>query len=292
MNQHKRAEIFTRLRAGNPEPTTELHFGTPFELLVAVVLSAQATDVSVNQATGLLFAAADTPEAMLDLGLDGLRDFIKSIGLCNTKAANVIKTCRILVDEHGGEVPRRREAIEALPGVGRKTANVVLNTAFGEPTIAVDTHIFRVSNRTGIAPGKTPPNDDVRGRPCEGAAGGGPVAVEHPRPRRVLRPRLGPDALVGDRPLPVARLPGDGPHHRLGGDRLRRGRDAADPGGGPALESGLSTAMAAAGARATASTPSSATACRSAAASWAPRGSASAPRSTAATTDWATASGC
>ncbi len=156
MNQRKRADIFTRLRAANPEPTTELRFRTPFELLVAVMLSAQATDVSVNQATGPLFAAAGTPRAVLDLGVDRLREFIKSIGLFNTKAANVIKTCRILVDEHGGEVPRRREALEALPGVGRKTANVVLNTAFGEPTIAVDTHIFRVSNRTGIAPGKTP----------------------------------------------------------------------------------------------------------------------------------------
>ena len=156
MNQRRRADIFTRLRAANPEPTTELRFRTPFELLVAVMLSAQATDVSVNQATGPLFAAAGTPEAVLDLGLDRLRDFIKSIGLFNTKAANVMKTCRILVDEHGGEVPRRREALEALPGVGRKTANVVLNTAFGEPTIAVDTHIFRVANRTGIAPGGTP----------------------------------------------------------------------------------------------------------------------------------------
>ena len=156
MNQRKRADIFTRLRAGNPEPATELHFRTPFELLVAVMLSAQATDVSVNQATGPLFAAAGTPRAMLDLGVDRLRECIKSIGLFNTKAANVMKTCRILVDEHGGEVPRRRAALEALPGVGRKTANVVLNTAFGEPTIAVDTHIFRVSNRTGIAPGETP----------------------------------------------------------------------------------------------------------------------------------------
>ena len=156
MNQAKRTEIFTRLRAGNPDPTTELNFRTPFELLVAVVLSAQATDVSVNQATGPLFAAAGTPQAMLDLGLDRLRGFIKTIGLFNTKAANVIKTCRILVDEHGGEVPHSREALEALPGVGRKTANVVLNTAFGEPTIAVDTHIFRVSNRTRLARGKTP----------------------------------------------------------------------------------------------------------------------------------------
>ena len=156
MNRFKRTEIFARLRAGNPEPTTELRYGTPFELLVAVVLSAQATDVSVNRATGPLFAAARTPRAMLDLGLDRLRGYVKSIGLFNTKAANILKTCRILVDEHGGEVPRRREALEALPGVGRKTANVVLNTAFGELAIAVDTHIFRVSNRTGIAPGKTP----------------------------------------------------------------------------------------------------------------------------------------
>ena len=156
MNQRQRADIFTRLRAANPEPTTELRFRTPFELLVAVMLSAQATDVSVNQATGPLYAAAATPQAMLDLGVDRLRELIKSIGLFNTKAANVIKTCRMLVDEHGGEVPRRRAALEALPGVGRKTANVVLNTAFGEPTIAVDTHIFRVSNRTGIAPGRTP----------------------------------------------------------------------------------------------------------------------------------------
>ncbi len=156
MNKAKRTEIFARLRAENPEPTTELDFGTPFELLIAVMLSAQATDVSVNQATGPLYAAANTPQAMLDLGLDGLKGFIKSIGLFNTKAENVRKTCRILLDEHGGEVPRDREALEALPGVGRKTANVVLNTAFGEPTIAVDTHIFRVSNRTRIAPGKNP----------------------------------------------------------------------------------------------------------------------------------------
>ena len=156
MNKAKRTDIFTRLRAENPEPTTELDFGTPFELLIAVILSAQATDVSVNQATGSLYAQARTPQAMLDLGLDRLKGFIKSIGLFNTKAANILKTCRILIDDHDGEVPRDRQALEALPGVGRKTANVVLNTAFGEPTIAVDTHIFRVSNRTKIAPGKTP----------------------------------------------------------------------------------------------------------------------------------------
>ena len=152
----KRAEIFARLRAENPAPTTELDFGTPFELLVAVMLSAQATDVSVNQATATLFAEANTPAALLDLGLDRLKGHIKSIGLFNTKAANVLKTCRLLLDEHGGDVPKGREALEALPGVGRKTANVVLNTAFGEPTIAVDTHIFRVCNRTRLAPGKTP----------------------------------------------------------------------------------------------------------------------------------------
>ena len=152
----KRAEIFARLRAENPAPTTELDFGTPFELLVAVMLSAQATDVSVNQATATLFAEANTPAALLALGLDRLKGHIKSIGLFNTKAANVLKTCRLLLDEHGGDVPKSREALEALPGVGRKTVNVVLNTAFGEPTIAVDTHIFRVCNRTRLAPGKTP----------------------------------------------------------------------------------------------------------------------------------------
>ena len=156
MNDDTRTAIFTRLRAENPEPTTELDFGTPFELLIAVMLSAQATDVSVNEATAKLFPAARTPATMIELGPDRLRGFIRTIGLFNTKAENILKTCRILLDEHGGEVPRRREALEALPGVGRKTANVVLNTAFGEPTIAVDTHIFRVCNRTGIAPGRMP----------------------------------------------------------------------------------------------------------------------------------------
>ena len=156
VNKDKRERIFARLKEANPAPTTELRFATPFELLIAVMLSAQATDVSVNQATKALYAAANTPQAMLDMGLETLKSYVKSIGLFNTKAANILKTCRILIDEHGGEVPRSREALEALPGVGRKTANVVLNTAFGEPTIAVDTHIFRVSNRTRIATGKTP----------------------------------------------------------------------------------------------------------------------------------------
>ena len=156
MNREKRIEIFSRLRAGNPKPTTELVYSSPFELLVAVILSAQATDVGVNKATATLFPAANTPQGILDLGLAGLKSHVKSIGLYNSKADNIIKTCRILLDEHDGEVPRDRESLEALPGVGRKTANVVLNTAFGEPTIAVDTHIFRVSNRTGIAWGKTP----------------------------------------------------------------------------------------------------------------------------------------
>ena len=149
------AEMFARLRALNPHPTTELDYANPFELLVAVILSAQATDVGVNKATRRLFPVANTPRAILDLGEDALKGHISSIGLFNAKAANVVSMCRQLLDLHGGEVPRTREALEALPGVGRKTANVVLNTAFGEPTIAVDTHIFRVSNRTGLAPGKT-----------------------------------------------------------------------------------------------------------------------------------------
>ena len=156
MNKDKRAAIFARLRQENPEPTTELRYATPFELLIAVVLSAQATDVSVNQATASLYAEANTPAGILALGLDGLTAHIKSIGLFNTKAQNILKTCKALLAEHDGEVPRTREALEALPGVGRKTTNVVLNTAFGEPTIAVDTHIFRVCNRTRIAPGKNP----------------------------------------------------------------------------------------------------------------------------------------
>jgi len=155
MNRQRRAEIFARLKAANPAPTTELEYASPFELLVAVILSAQATDVSVNKATSTLFPVANTPAALLALGVEGLKAHIRHIGLFNTKAVNVIKTCEILLREHGGEVPRDRKALEALPGVGRKTANVVLNTAFGEPTIAVDTHIFRVANRTGIAKGKT-----------------------------------------------------------------------------------------------------------------------------------------
>ncbi|MDD3447743.1 MAG: endonuclease III [Gammaproteobacteria bacterium] len=156
MNREKRAEIFRRLRAENPHPTTELEYTTPFELLVAVILSAQATDVGVNKATRRLFPAASTPAAIAALGEAGLKEHIKAVGLFNSKAKNIIETCRILLERHGGEVPRDRASLEALPGVGRKTANVVLNTAFGEPTIAVDTHIFRVSNRAGIAPGKTP----------------------------------------------------------------------------------------------------------------------------------------
>ena len=154
MNADKRHEIFTRLRAENPNPTTELNYNSPFELLIAVLLSAQATDVGVNKATGPLFAAANTPEAVYKLGIDGLKEYIKTIGLFNTKAVNAHKTCKILMDDFNSEVPEDRAALEALPGVGRKTANVVLNTAFGHPTIAVDTHIYRVSNRTKIAPGK------------------------------------------------------------------------------------------------------------------------------------------
>ncbi|TCO83379.1 DNA-(apurinic or apyrimidinic site) lyase /endonuclease III [Plasticicumulans lactativorans] len=154
MNAAARRAFFTRLRAANPQPTTELVYASPFELLVAVILSAQATDRSVNQATARLFAVARTPAAILALGEDGLKAHIRTIGLYNAKAANILRTCALLLERHGGEVPRTRAALEALPGVGRKTANVVLNTAFGEPTIAVDTHIFRVANRTGLAPGK------------------------------------------------------------------------------------------------------------------------------------------
>ncbi|MDB5842646.1 MAG: nth [Herminiimonas sp.] len=154
MNTEKRREIFTRFQTANPHPTTELEYTTPFELLIAVILSAQATDVSVNKAMRKLFPVANTPEQIFALGVDGLIPFIQSIGLYRTKARNVIETCRILLSEHHGSVPRTREQLEALPGVGRKTANVILNTAFGEAAIAVDTHIFRVSNRTGIAPGK------------------------------------------------------------------------------------------------------------------------------------------
>lgn len=154
MNKTKRHEILTRLRENNPKPTTELNFNSPFELLIAVLLSAQATDVSVNKATVNLFAEADTPEKMLNLGVERVKNHIKTIGLFNSKAENIIKTCKILVEQHASIVPEDREALEALPGVGRKTANVVLNTAFGWPTIAVDTHIFRVANRTGFAPGK------------------------------------------------------------------------------------------------------------------------------------------
>ena len=154
MNQQKRRQILERLREANPHPTTELHYRTPFELLIAVILSAQATDVSVNKATAQLYPVANTPAAMLALGLEGLKSFIKTIGLYNSKAENILKTCQMLLNQHGGEVPEDRAALEALPGVGRKTANVVLNTAFGWPTIAVDTHIFRVANRTGFAPGK------------------------------------------------------------------------------------------------------------------------------------------
>ncbi|MEI9534240.1 endonuclease III [Moellerella wisconsensis] len=154
MNKTKRIEILTRLRANDPHPTTELNFNSPFELLISVLLSAQATDVSVNKATAKLYPIANTPEKILALGVDGLKSYIKTIGLFNTKAENVIKTCQMLIEKHQGEVPEDRAALEALPGVGRKTANVVLNTAFGWPTIAVDTHIFRVCNRTNFAPGK------------------------------------------------------------------------------------------------------------------------------------------
>jgi endonuclease-3 len=155
MNNTKRLEIFERFYAQNPHPTTELDYSSTFELLIAVILSAQATDVGVNKATAKLYPVANTPETIFALGVDGLKKYIKTIGLFNAKAENIIKTCQILIDKHQSEVPKERQALEALPGVGRKTANVVLNTAFGHPAMAVDTHIFRVSNRTGLAPGKT-----------------------------------------------------------------------------------------------------------------------------------------
>jgi endonuclease-3 len=156
MNTEKRTAIYSTLREGMPAPTTELNYKNPFELLIAVILSAQATDISVNKATDRLYPVACTPETILALGVDGLKPYIRTIGLFNSKAENIIKTCRILIEKHHSEVPRSRDELEALPGVGRKTANVILNTAFGEPTIAVDTHIFRVANRTGLAKGKTP----------------------------------------------------------------------------------------------------------------------------------------
>jgi len=156
VNKQKRTAIFSKLRDLDPNPDTELHYHSAFQLLISVILSAQATDVSVNKATDKLYPVASTPESILALGVDKLTPYIKTIGLYNSKAKNIIKTCRILIDEHDSEVPRTRDALERLPGVGRKTANVVLNTAFGEPTIAVDTHIFRVCNRTGLAKGKTP----------------------------------------------------------------------------------------------------------------------------------------
>lgn len=155
MNKEKRAEIFARLKANNPNPTTELNYSSHFELLIAVILSAQATDVGVNKATDKLYPIANTPEAIFSLGVESLKKHIKTIGLYNTKAENVIKTCKILIDEHNSEVPRSREELQALPGVGRKTANVILNTAYGEPAMAVDTHIYRLANRINLAPAKT-----------------------------------------------------------------------------------------------------------------------------------------
>jgi endonuclease-3 len=155
MNQVQRHDFFAALQTQNPEPTTELHFSDPFELLIAVILSAQATDIGVNKATNILYPVANTPEKIYALGVDGLKHYIKTIGLFNSKAANVIKTCRLLIDKHNSKVPENREALESLPGVGRKTANVVLNTVFNHPVIAVDTHLFRLSNRTGLAKGKT-----------------------------------------------------------------------------------------------------------------------------------------
>ncbi len=212
MNREKRTEIFRRLRAANPRPETELAWSSPFELLVAVILSAQATDVGVNKATAKLFPVANTPAALLELGVAGLKRYIRTIGLFNTKAENVIRTCRILVEEHDGEVPRTRAALEALPGVGRKTANVILNTAFGEPTVAVDTHIFRVANRTGIAKGKTPLEVEkrlLRLVPGEFLKDAHHWLILHGRYTCVARKPKCPDCLIADLCEYRRKTPGD-----------------------------------------------------------------------------------
>jgi len=201
MNRDIRTQIYARLRAHNPRPDTELRYHSPFELLIAVVLSAQATDVGVNKATEKLFAVANTPQAILDLGVTELKRYVRTIGLFNTKAANIIKTCRILVKQHGGEVPHTRAELEALPGVGRKTANVILNTAFGEPTIAVDTHIFRVANRTGLAPGKTPLEVEkrlTRLTPAEFRKHAHHWLILHGRYTCVARKPRCPDCIIAD----------------------------------------------------------------------------------------------
>ena len=192
----KKTEIepfFATLQAANPEPETELEYTTPFELLAAVLLSAQATDVGVNKATRKLFAVANTPQAILDLGIEGLESYIKTIGLYRSKAKHLMEACRMLVEKHGGEVPRTRAELEALPGVGRKTANVVLNVAFGEPTMAVDTHIFRVGNRTGLAPGKTPLEVELKLEKR-----GAPAGPRHAPHRQIQQ---GPEVWGGGPPL-------------------------------------------------------------------------------------------
>ena len=213
MNKQKRTVIYQRLQEENPSPSTELDWVDPFELLVAVVLSAQATDVSVNKATAELFPVANTPEKILKLGVRRLKRYIRTIGLFNSKADNIIKTCRILIDEHGGQVPRTREALEKLPGVGRKTANVILNTAFGEPTIAVDTHIFRVANRTRMATGKEPAGGRNPPHPAHasGVPQGRPPLADPPWPLRLQGAQARMPALRHRRPV---RVPGqDGLKH-------------------------------------------------------------------------------
>ena len=207
MNRQKRIAIYTRLQERDPSPSTELDWVDPFELLVAVVLSAQATDVSVNKATAELFPVANTPEKILKLGVRRLKRYIRTIGLFNSKADNIIKTCRILIDEHGGQVPRTREALEKLPGVGRKTANVILNTAFGEPTIAVDTHIFRVANRTRMARGKNPLEVETRltRLTAPGVPQGRPPLAHPSRPLRLQGAQARMPALRHRRPV---RVPG------------------------------------------------------------------------------------
>ena len=201
MNKQIRTEIFSRWRTENPKPTTELNYNSPFELLIAVILSAQATDIGVNKATQKLYPVANTPERIAALGVAGLSEYIKTIGLFNSKAKNVIKTCQMLVDLHNSEVPDDREALEALPGVGRKTANVVLNTAFGHPTIAVDTHIFRVSNRTKIAPGKDVVEEEkrlMRGVPEEFMTDAHHWIILHGRYTCIARKPKCPDCIIND----------------------------------------------------------------------------------------------
>ena len=227
MNRQKRIAIYTRLQERNPSPSTELEWIDPFELLVAVVLSAQATDVSVNKATAKLYPVANTPEKILALGTTRLKRYIRTIGLFNSKAENIIKTCRILIDEHGSQVPHTREALEKLPGVGRKTANVILNTAFGEPTIAVDTHIFRVANRTRMAKGQEPPGGGDPPHPihASGVPQGRPPLAHPARPLRLQGAQARVPDLRHRRPVRVPGQDASGSPFRQATRRIERQND-------------------------------------------------------------------